>query len=430
MECDLDTLLAFLETTGCPAQTAAALARDLPLTAQAIPPETGAALSALLTEALGTPAAPAEILEHGSPDDWLRFVARHLDDAALKQATMARITNGKAAIPPGKAYVIETMRPADAPGVAGLFHTIYDANYPVLDYYVPEKLIALNRQKAVLTLAARLETGEIAGHGAYYRSSPPNPAVYEQGQLLVDPAYRQSSMAFKLLRELDTVSYAMTWAEAFWGEAVCNHVVTQKSGDKQGYTPCGIELSLMPEGAYAKEGAAGRVSCMMGWRVHRDKPLPLYLPEVSRPVLEGILSGFTLDRDIRFEAGDHPASGETVLTSRLFDLAQVERVQVAAVGHDFPARTAAIEERADRLGLAVVQVAINASSPGTAWAVKTLRQRGYVFGAFAPLWFPDGDALMLQRLAAEPNFEAINLYTDRAKAILAHIRQEWGARGR
>lgn len=430
MECDLDTLLVFLEMAGCPAETAAALARDLPLPAQGLAPATSAALAAALTEALGTPDAPTELLEHGSPDDWLRFVAQHMDDAALKQAAMARITNGKAAIPPGKAYVIEAMRPADAPGVAGLFHTIYDANYPVLDYYVPEKLVALNRQKAVLTLAARLETGEIVGHGAYYRSSPPNPAVYEQGQLLVDPAYRQTSMAFRMLRELDAVSYAMPWAEAFWGEAVCNHVVTQKSGDKQGYTPCGIELSLMPDDAYAKEGAAGRVSCMMGWRVHRDKPLLLHLPEAYRPVLEGILSGFSLDRDIRFDPGDHPASGETVLDSRLFDLAQVERVQVAAVGHDFPAHADAIEERADRLGLAVVQVYLNASSPGTTWAARTLRQRGYVFGAFAPLWFPDGDALMLQRLAAQPDFEAINLYTDRAKAILAHIRQEWGARGR
>ncbi|BAH77245.1 hypothetical protein [Solidesulfovibrio magneticus] len=430
MECDIDTLRAFLETVGCPAETAAVLARDMPQTAQGLPPATGAALAAALTEALGTPAAPSELLEHGSLDDWLRFVAGHHDDAALKRAAMARIINGKGNISPGKAYTIDAMRPADAPGVAGLFHTIYDANYPVLDYYVPEKLIALNRQKAVLTLVARLETGEIAGHGAYYRSSPPNPAVYEQGQLLVDPAYRQSSMAFKLLRELDALSYAMPWAEAFFGEAVCNHLVTQKSGDKQGYTPCGIELSLMPDAAYAKEGAAGRVSCMMGWRMHRDKPSPLYLPEVYRPVLEGILSGFSLRRDIRFDPGDHPASGETVLTSRLFDLAQVERVQVAAVGHDFPARTAAIEERADRLGLAVVQVSINASSPSTAWAVRTLRQRGYVFGAFAPQWFPDGDALMLQRLAAQPDFEAVNLYTDRAKAILAHIRQEWGARGR
>lgn len=430
MERDIDTLRAFLETVGCPAETTAALARDVPLTAQGLPPATGAALATALTEGLGTTAPPPELLEHGSLDDWLRFVAGHHDDATLKQAAMARIINGKDNISPGKAYTIDAMRPADAPGVAGLFHTIYDANYPVLDYYVPEKLIALNRQKAVLTLVARLETGEIAGHGAYYRSSPPNPAVYEQGQLLVDPAYRQSSMAFKLLQELDALSYAMPWAEAFFGEAVCTHLVTQKSGGKQGYTPCGIELSLMPDTTYAKEGAAGRVSCMMGWRMHRDKPSPLYLPEVYRPVLEGILSGFSLRRDIRFDPGDHPASGETFLTSRLFDLAQVERVQVAAVGHDFPARTAAIEERADRLGLAVVQVSINASSPDTAWAVRTLRQRGYVFGAFAPQWFPDGDALMLQRLAAQPNFEAVNLYTDRAKAILAHIRQEWGARGR
>ena len=430
MECDIDTLLAFLETAGCPAETGSALARNVPMAAQGLPPETGAALAVVLAEALGLPAAPSELAGQGSLDDWLRFVARHRDEAALKRAALARVVRAKAPIPHGGAYAIKAMRPADAPGVAGLFHTIYDAHYPVLDYFVPEKLIALNRQKAVLTLVARLETGEIVGHGAYYRSSPPNPAVYEQGQLLIDPAYRQTSMAFKLLRELDALSYAMPWAEAFFGEAVCHHLVTQKSGDKQGYTPSGLELSLMPAGTYAKEGTAGRGSCVMTFRLARDKALPLHLPEIYRPVLEGILSGFSLGRDIRFDPGDQPASGETVLTSRLFDLAQVERVQVAAVGRDFPTHADAIEERANRLGLAVVQVYLNASCPGTPWAAQTLRRRGYVFGAFMPLWFPDGDALMLQRLVEEPDFEAIKLYTDRAKAILAHIRQEWGTRGR
>ncbi|EKO38638.1 MAG: hypothetical protein B193_2646 [Solidesulfovibrio magneticus str. Maddingley MBC34] len=430
MDCDLDTLLVFLEQTGCPAETAAALARDRPLTAQGIPSATGPALAAALTEALGMPDAPDALVQEGSLDDWLEFVARHINDATLKPAALARIVKSTEAIPHGQAFALDRMQPQDAPGVTRLFHAIYDAHYPVLDYYVPEKLIALNRQQAVLTLVSRLETGEIVGHGAYYRSSPPNPAVYEQGQVLVNPDYRQTSMAFRLLRELDTVSYAMTWAEAFWGEAVCNHVVTQKSGDRQGYTPCGIELSLMPDGAYAKEGAAGRVSCMMAFRVHRDKPLPLYLPEDYRPVLEGILSGFSLGRDVHFSSGDQTGCRETVLDSRIFDLAQVERVQVAAVGRDFPTHADALEERANRLGLAVVQVYLNASCPGTPWAAQTLRRRGYVFGALAPLWFPDGDALMLQRLAAEPDFEAVKLYADRAKAIMAHIRQEWGARGR
>jgi hypothetical protein len=420
----------FLAAAGCSVETIAASSPEVPLADLGVSPERAAALARCLTEALGTPDAPLPLVQAGSRNDWLDFVAAHQNDETLKRAAIARIVKHKAPIPVGKAYVLDRMRPQDALGVACLFHTIYDANYPVLDYYVPEKLLALNRQQAVLTLVVRLESGEIAGHGAYYRSSPPNPAVYEQGQVLVDPGYRQTSMAFRVLRELDAISHAMTWAEAFFGEAVCNHVVTQKSGDRQGYTPCGIELSLMPEGAYAKEGAAGRITCMMAFRVHRDKPLPLYLPEACRPVLEGILSGFSLRRDVRFDASDVPAAKETRLDSRIFDLAQVERIQVTAIGLDFPDQVAAIEERAVALGLAVVQVWCNTSRPGVAYAVKALQQRGYVFGAFAPLWFPDGDALMLQRLATQPDFEAVHLLTDRAKAILAHIREEWTAHGR
>ncbi len=430
MECDIETLRAFLETAGCPAETAAALARDVPLAAQGLAPGLPAALARCLARGLGVPDAPAAFVREGSLDDWAGFVARHLDEARLKRAALARIAAEAGELPLGKAYEICQLQPRDAFGAARLLHAIYADNYPVLDYYVPEKLVALNRRKDVLTLVARLEGGGIAGQGAYYRSSPPNPAVYEQGQLLVDPAYRQTSMAFRLLGELDEVSHAMTWAEAFFGEAVCNHVVTQKSGDRQGYIPCGIELSLMPDRAYEKEGAAGRVSCMMGFRVDRDRPLPLHLPEVYRPVLEGILSGFSLDRELHFAASDLPVTEETALDSRIFDLAQVERVQVSAIGRDFPGHVAAIEERAAQLGLAVVQVFLNAAAPGTAFAVTALRERGYVFGAFAPLWFADGDAVMLQRLATEPDFDAVRLLTDRAKAILAHIREEWGTRGR
>lgn len=430
MDCDSDTLKAFLATAGCPGETVAALSRDVPLAAQGLAAELRTALAQGLTEALGVPEAPATLCQEGSLDDWLDFVARHLDDETLKRAAIARIVKSKAEIPLGKPYAIDRMRPQDALGVAGLFYAIYDANYPVLDYMVPEKLVALNQQKAVVTLVARAETGEIVGHGAYYRSSPPNPTVYEQGQLLVDPAYRQTSMAFRLLKELDAVSHAMTWAEAFFGEAVCNHVVTQKSGDRQGYVPCGIELSLMPDGAYAKEGACGRITCMTGYRVHRDKPLPLHLPEDCRPVLEPILAGFSLNRDMHFAASDVPESPETVLDARLFDFAQVERIQVATIGRDFPGHVAAIEERAVRLGLAVVQIFCNTASPGVAFAVEALRQRNYVFGGFMPLWFPDGDAIMFQRLATAPDFEAVRLFTDRAKAILAHIQAEWHAYGR
>ncbi len=424
MEFDAATLGEVLAAAGCGPDVAASLRSDLPLPDQGVPPAALAAFAALLAERFGAPPPPAPLLEQGSLDAWSAFLAAHLDDAAILRAAVARILADDKPLPLGEAYVLDRMQPRDALGVARLFHAIYDDKYPVADYYVPERLVALNRDKAVVTVVARLASGGIAGHGAFYRSSPPNPAVYEVGQVLVAPEYRQTSMAFRILSDLDARSRSMTFANAFFGETVCTHLVTQKTGHRQGYGSCGLELSLMPAGAYAKEGAAGRVSCLLQFRVDRDRRMPLFAPECCRAALEPILAELSLDRDVRFAVSDAPTASQTVLTSRVFDFAQVQRLQVTAIGRDFPDQAAAWDIQARSRGLAVVQVYLSAGEPGVAFAAEILRQRGYIFGGLAPLWFGP-DALMFQWLAAPPDFTAINLLTDSAKALLAHIQAEW-----
>ncbi|MHC1788685.1 acyl carrier protein [Solidesulfovibrio sp.] len=426
MQFDTETMQQLLVTAGLAATQAEALAPDTPLTGQGVPPAVLDALAGILAERFGAPPAVADLSRSGSLDDWSRFAQSHFDAETVKQAALARIVADETALPTGSPYVLDMLRPEDAPGVNRLFHCIYGDKYPVIDYYVPERLLALNRQKQVLTVVARLATGEIAGQTAFYRSSPPNPAVYEQGQLLVDHAYRNTSIAFRLLKRLEELSHAMDYAEAFFGEAVCTHLVTQKTAVRQNYSVCALELSLMPSGAYAKEGAAGRVTCLVCMRVDRDQPQPLFLPECYREPLTAILSGFTLARDVRFdlpETADVLQAEHSDLSCRTFDFAQVRRVQVATIGRDLPGRLDAIDAEATDQGLAVVQVYLSTGAPGVAFAVAELRRRGYILGGLLPRWFgPDG--LMLQKLAVEPDYASVNLLTDQAKALLAHIRAE------
>jgi GNAT superfamily N-acetyltransferase len=424
MEFDADLLREFLVAAGSQPDAVVGLTSTAELGEQGISREILAVLPALLSDALGAPVPDARLVEQGSLDDWSAFLRDSLDDAAVKRAAVARIVAGRRPLPPDQPYVIDRMRFEDAPGVARLFHEIYGDKYPVVDYFVPEQLTALNRRNAVLTLVARQPSGAIAGTAAFYRSSPPNPAIYEQGQLLVAPEYRHTSIAFRLLKRLDEVSRSMTHAEAFFGEAVCSHLVTQKTSVRQNYAVCGLELSLMPAGTYEKEGTSGRMSCLLHFRVDRDRHLPLYLPEPYRPVLDHVLSGFRLDRDVRYAADDVPRASRTVLTSRVFDFAQVERVQVAALGLDFPRHVKEMVDRACGRRLAVLQVYVNAGEPGVAFATGVLNREGFILGGFAPLWFGP-DALLFQWLAAPPDFAAINLLSDRAKILLDHVETDW-----
>lgn len=425
MELTVETLRELLAQAGVGGVTAATLRSDVPLSRQDVGDAAIVAFAASLERRFGAPVGDAVTFGLRSLDDIVVFLGETVDDETAKRAALARIKDDWRELLPGQPYVLDMLRPEDAPGVARLFYVIYGDRYPVIDYYVPERLIELNRQGKVLTVVARLPSGEIAGQTAYYQSSPPNKAIYEQGQLLVDLQYRNTSLAFRLLNQGDVLSRTMEQAEGFFGEAVCTHLVTQKCVSKQSYSECGLELALMPAGAYEKEGAgSGRVSCLLAARVDRDRLLSLYLPECYRQVLELVLSGFSLDRDIHFSDDDRPDAQTSLLESRTFDFAQVARVQVATVGRDFPAHLEALAEKVRQEGLAVVQVYVNTGEPGVAFAVNALRKAGFFFGGFLPLWFKS-DGIMLQKLYVTPDFETVNLFSDRGKALFAHIRADW-----
>jgi hypothetical protein len=64
------------------------------------------------------------------------------------------------------------------------------------------------------------------------------------------------------------------------------------------------------------------------------------------------------------------------------------------------------------------------TSPWVGEAVKILRAKGYFLGGALPQWFED-DGLLMQKVLFTPDFESIQLYTDRAKRIRDLIKSDW-----
>lgn len=52
-----------------------------------------------------------------------------------------------------------------------------------------------------------------------------------------------------------------------------------------------------------------------------------------------------------------------------------------------------------------------------------LRERGYFLGGPLPRWL-DTDGLLMQRLLCPPDFDENQLYSDRAREILALVRRD------
>lgn len=425
MEITTRELLELLVEAGVDRTVADALRPEVPLLRQGVDSRDSSAFRAAVERRFGLAIDERASLSLRTLNDFASHIGSRMDDELPESDPIARIRQAWKDVEPGRKYEIDRLRPGDGPGVAQLFYTIYGDRYPVAGYYVPERIEQFNADGSLLTVVARLETGVVAGQGAYYQSSPPNTSLYEFGQVMVAPEYRDTLMAAKIIREMDRLSRSMAQAQGFFGEAVCTHTTTQKLIDKQGYCECGLEVSLMPAGAYEREGAGSqRVSCLLGARVDRDRRMPLHLPERYRREMELLLEGFRLDRDMLFGPPDTPCAASTAFTRRTFDFAQVERVQVQSVGADFPGLVAQLDRQAVDAGLAVLQVYVNAGAPGLAFAVDALRARGFFLGGLIPLWFgPDG--LLMQKLYVEPEFEAINLHSDKAKAILDCVRADY-----
>ena len=328
-------------------------------------------------------------------------------------------------VEPGQAYVVDAFRPEDALGVASLFFSIYGPEYPFETFYVPERLIAENANGNIYSVVARTAKGDIIGHSALYRSSPPNPALYEAGQSLVLQTYRTTFAAYKMNRYITEVVVPRVPLCGFFTEPVCHHETAQKNSQKAGAKETALELGLMPAESYAKDaGTTERVSCLFCYRSVRDQSQRVYVPPVYEQALAFCAADLGLDRESGAAAGSPPADGLSQIDSRFFRFAGVGRCQVTALGADFPTRVADLEKQAALEQAVVLQLFLNLNQPAVGVAVDHLRTRGFCLGGYLPRWF-DSDGLLMQKLRFRPAFDALQLYSERARGLLQIVRQDW-----
>lgn len=327
-------------------------------------------------------------------------------------------------VDPGQTYVIDDFRPEDAAGVASLFLSIYGDSYPLETYYDPQRIAAENASGAIHSVVARTPKGDIVGHGALFRSSPPNARLYEVGQYIILKPYRMTRIAYLLNKCLCTEVAPRSGICGFFGEAVCNHVTTQKCSRAAGGSEGALEIDLMPEGAYEAEGAVGRVSCLVLFRILEDRPARICLPAIYRPQLETLIAGFQVSRAYASETQDLPKDVPSSIEGRVFSDAGVGRYHVFQVGADFEIAAGRLDAEADKQGVSVRQFFLNLGDPRTMVAVEVLRSRGYFFGGYLPRWF-DADGMVMQKMTHDPGFERIKLFSDKARWLLEEIRRDW-----
>jgi hypothetical protein len=83
-----------------------------------------------------------------------------------------------------------------------------------------------------------------------------------------------------------------------------------------------------------------------------------------------------------------------------------------------------MEDEARQKRAMVFQVWLPLGAPCVNRAVEICRGEGYFFGGLLSRWF-GADGLLMQKLECEPDFEEIQLHSDRAKTILDMVMSDW-----
>ena len=328
-------------------------------------------------------------------------------------------------IEPGQTYEFDLFRPEDAKGVSQLFRTVYGDGYPIKTFVDPRLLIEANASGNTISSVARTLKGDIVGHMALFHSAP-GERTYELGAGLVHPAYRGGKGIYTGLTLYGQDVTAKRFSiEMVFGEPVCNHIFAQKGIVKLGWISQAIEVDLMPAGAYDKEkSASGRVTALLDFKTLKSKPHTVYLPAIYEESLRLLYGGLDDARDIVLSQEGFSPSIKTEIKTQVFDFAQVARLAVHDAGTDFEGSLDEEEKAVLEKGAIVIQVWLKLSWPWVGQAVDALRKQGYFLGGILPRWF-DVDGMLMQKIVGKPNWEGIQLYSDRAKKILELIKKDW-----
>lgn len=238
----------------------------------------------------------------------------------------------------------------------------------------------------------------------------------EAGSWIVHPSYRHTTLAMRLVQRVHGKPPEHLGLNAIYGQCVCDQLVTQKMVAKYKSIVCALELEAMPaRPGDLGERASDRITLLDGFIIYRDVPHSIHLPAAYADTLRRLYLNLGVSRQF---VDDSTPGGPSSCSIQSLDGASLVKMTIDAPGCDIAERLARLEiDYPDRH---VVQIVIPLWLPGVSLAVDTARNVGFFLGGLLPLW-ADRDALLLQKLRAEPDFSKILLYTQEAQILLREI---------
>ncbi len=332
--------------------------------------------------------------------------------------------SGIAVLPPGPglpAYTVRRLRPEDAPGVSACVRTIYGQGYMHPEVYHPEQLVRLNEVGELVSVVARDGDEAVVGHYALER--PGLGIIAEEGEAMVLPEHRHHHL-MEAMRDLLEAQAHRLRLTGLYGQAVTNHLFTQRVHDRYGLRPCGLSLGVNSRSFQnMPEKLPQRMSLLLGFKYLRaPAPAVVHVPARHRAICAriyeqlGVPVGFSEPR---------PADGAGEVAVDHDPKMQEAVIRVRRVGADTAAQVAQLRrDLCDNLGAEAVFLEMPAAQPGTPALGEAAEAEGFFFSGIGPCFAADGDALRLQFLNVALDLAYVQVENPFARDLLAYVGQE------
>ena len=309
--------------------------------------------------------------------------------------------------------------------VGAVFRSVYGDDFPVKDVYEPDILRREISEGRVTAALAFDQHGQPAGYVSMFKNAP-NPRLWEAGNMVVDPAYKHSSLSSLLAKiYFNPAIIGIADYDGIFCEAVSHHYTTQIGAIKSGMRDCALELSQLAGESFKDHRTVTpqRISCVMSF-LEISEPTPaVYVPAEYTEIVHNLAQAL---KPRTFLLADEalPVAGLTVKEDKYYAAAHTWKIAVWEIGADWQTYIDTLLSEAARKNIISLQITVNTALPCLGAAVSAMRERGFFLGGLLPQWFGSDGLLMQKVLDLEPDYNQIKLYSKTAKDLLAFIRAD------
>jgi hypothetical protein len=315
-------------------------------------------------------------------------------------------------------YTVRRLLPDDAAGVTACVCRIYGDSYFHREVYEPERLVALNATDQLVSVVALDGGGRIIGHYALERGVYPD--IAEEGEAMVMPEHRHHHLMEAMRGLLEQEARRLNLLGLF-GDAVTNHVFTQKLHERFGLAPCAVELGALPRSFHnMPEPMPQRMSLLVAFKYLRPPmAAPVYAPGRHRAICARIYEGLGGQADFR-DGGPAPPQGG--LAVEVNPAIQAATIRVERVGQDTAAEIIRARERCAEAEAILLELPL--AQPGAAAACEAAERAGFFFSGIGPSFAADGDTLRLQLLKVPLDVALVQIDAPFARELVAYVARE------